>query len=286
MTDQVRLLGAVMVAMSAVTWSTAGIFTKGVSADVWTIMFWRGLFAAGFVFLYVCWREKTGAFRQLRELGWIGWTVATVSSLATLAFLSSFKLTSVANVVLIYATAPFVAAGIVWLWKRERMTRTTFVASVCCLIGVAVIVAGSLGAPNLAGDVLAMLMTFGMALLIVMIRLYPDAPTVMAAGCISSLQLAALGWLLSDVTAILPQELLVLVAFGIVQAVGVVLLTEGSRLVPAPDAALLGSLEVPLAPVWAWLILSETLPAATAVGGAIVLSALFWYLVNGVRLRR
>ncbi len=272
-----------MVALSAVTWSTAGIFTKGVSADVWTIMFWRGLFAAGFVFLYVLWRQGGDAFRQLIGLGRIGWTVATVSSLATLAFLSSFKLTSVANVVLIYATAPFVAAGIVWVWKRERMARTTFTASVCCLVGVAVIVGGSLGAPNLAGDLLAMLMTAGMALLIVLIRLYPDAPTVMAAGCVSSLQLAGLGWLLSDVTAILPQELSILVAFGIVQAVGVVLLTEGSRLVPAPDAALIGSLEVPLAPVWAWLILSEGLPTATAIGGAIVLSALFWYLVNGVR---
>lgn len=283
MTEQGRFLGAAMVALSAVTWSTAGIFTKGVGADVWTIIFWRGVFAAGFVFLYVLWRERAGAFRQLLGLGRIGWTVATVSSLATLAFLSSFKLTSVANVVLIYATAPFVAAGIVWLWKRERMGRMTFAASVFCLVGVAVIVGGSLGAPNLTGDLLAMLMTIGMALLIVMIRFYPDAPTVMAAGCVSSLQLAGLGWLLTDVTAVLPQELAVLIVFGIVQAVGVVLLTEGSRLVPAPDAALLGSLEVPLAPIWAWLILSETLPAATTIGGAIILSALFWYLLKGVR---
>ena len=38
-------LGRVLVALPAVAWSTAGIFTKGVEADVWTVLLWRGLLA-------------------------------------------------------------------------------------------------------------------------------------------------------------------------------------------------------------------------------------------------
>ena len=272
-------LGVAMVAASAVVWSTAGIFTKAVAADVWSILAWRGLFGAGFVLAYVVWREGRATGNRFQTLGWSGWTVATVSTVATIAFLSAFKLTTVANVVLIYATAPFVAAGMAWLWYRETASTTTLAASVVCLAGVGVIVSGSLGTPSLTGDLLALVMTFGMAMIMVLIRRFPDAPMV-AAGCVSSLQLMIAGWLMSDAMSVPGDEITVLIGFGLVQAIGVILLTEGVRLIPASDAALLGTLEVPLAPVLAWLILSETVPGATITGGSIVAVALFWYLAR------
>ena len=271
-----------MVAASAVVWSTAGIFTKAVTADVWIILFWRSLFSAGFILAYVIWREGPATGRRFQALGWSGWTVATVSSVATIAFLSAFKLTTVANVVLIYATAPFVAAGMAWLWYRERASSSTMVASAVCLAGVGVIVSGSLGTPSLTGDFLALVMTFGMAVIMVLIRRFPDAPMVVAA-CVSSLQLMLAGWLMSDAMSVSGDEIATLISFGLVQAMGVILLTEGVRLIPASDAALLGSIEIPLAPVLAWVILSEAVPAATIAGGSIVAMALFWYLSRGRR---
>ena len=42
-----RPLGIGLIIVSALFFSTAGVFTKGVSADAWSVIFWRGVFAAG-----------------------------------------------------------------------------------------------------------------------------------------------------------------------------------------------------------------------------------------------
>jgi hypothetical protein len=39
-----RYLGWVLVSFSAVAWSTAGYFTRLIDEDVWTMLFWRGVF--------------------------------------------------------------------------------------------------------------------------------------------------------------------------------------------------------------------------------------------------
>ncbi|HZX83579.1 MAG TPA: hypothetical protein VFF19_08460, partial [Reyranella sp.] len=39
-----RWQGTVLVLVSAFAFSTAGLFTRLVETDVWTMLFWRGLF--------------------------------------------------------------------------------------------------------------------------------------------------------------------------------------------------------------------------------------------------
>ena len=50
------LVGVVLVAISAVIWSSAGIFARGVAADAWAVIFWRGVAAAGFTIVYLMMR--------------------------------------------------------------------------------------------------------------------------------------------------------------------------------------------------------------------------------------
>ncbi len=280
--NKLHSLGVILVALSAVAWSTAGVFAKGVTAEVWSILFWRGLFSAGFILVYVLWREGSATAQRFRQLGGPGWAVATIGSIATVAFISAFKFTAIANVVIVYATAPFVAAAIAWLWMRERAGRSTLVASAVALVGVVIVVGGSVGAPSLTGDLLAMVMTFGMAAMMVVIRRNPGAPMVVA-GCVSSLQMMLVGWLAADPFAVSTGEIWALIVFGLVQAMGIVLLTEGARLIPASESGLLGSLEIPLAPLWAWLVLTEIPPRETAVGGVIVAAAVAWHVWRGDR---
>ena len=45
------------------------------------------------------------------------------------------------------------------------------------------------------------------------------------------------------------------------------------------------ALEVPLAPLWSWLILSEIPRMPTVAGGAVVLVTLAWYLRRETRVR-
>jgi len=156
-----------------------------VEADIWAVQFWRALWSGLFILTYVTVREVDGRLAGIRNLGWPGWAVAIVGAAATLCFLAAFRLTVAANVGLMYATAPFVAAGLGWLLMREAPGKSTLIAAAAALAGAAIMVGASVGGGGLQGDILAMGMTLGMALMTVIIRKYSALPMVIA-GVFSS----------------------------------------------------------------------------------------------------
>ncbi len=279
------MLGSVLVALSAVAWSTAGIFTKGVEADVWSVLLWRGLLAGAVMSAWLGWRGGWSWLADWKGLGWPGWSAATISSAATICFIAAFKNTAVANVAIIYATAPFAAAALAWVWMRERPGPATLAAAALCLVGVTVMVGGSTGTPDLAGDVLALGMTALMALMMVVMRRHPDRSMTLAVGPVSCLQLVAVAWIMGAGFDVPARELVLLAGFGVVHAAATVLLAEGVLRIRAAEAALIGALEAPLAPLWGWLILAEIPRMPTVAGGTVVLATLAWHLVLKVRER-
>jgi drug/metabolite transporter (DMT)-like permease len=128
-------------------------------------------------------------------------------------------------------------------------------------------------------------MTFGSALYMVLIRKFRDTPVVWV-GAVSAFLLFALGWFVTDPLAVSQRDAILLAAFGASFALASVLWTEGSRLIPAAEAGLLGSAEVPFAILFGWLFLAEFPPAASLVGGAIVLFAVFAHAARDLTLAR
>lgn len=274
-------LGVVLVLASAVMFSLAGVLTKMVDADSWTIVCWRGFFGAPLIAVYALWRDRVTPGEAVRRLGWRGWALATLGSLCSLAFIAAFKFTYVANVTVIYATVPFLAAGLGWLLLRERVRGTTLAAAGAALLGVAIMAAGGIGSGEILGDVLALTMSAGLALYMVLIRLFRDTSAVFAAAA-SAVQVFLLGWLVTDPLRASAHDLAILAAFGAAFAASIILLTEGTRLVPAAEAGLLGTAEIPFAIFIAWLVLSEMPPAASFLGGSIVIIAVVGHAGRGL----
>ena len=278
-----HLIGVLLVLASALVFSLAGVLTKMIESDAWTIACWRGLFGAILIAFYVAWRDRRQG-RGLTEgfsLGWRGWLLATIGSLSTLAFINAFKLTYVANVAIIYATAPFIAAALEWMLRGVGVRPSTMLAATTSLLGVAVMVGASAASGALAGDLLALAMTLGMAFYMVLIRVFTETPVVLAAAA-SALQLFVLGWFFTDPLTVSQSDALLLVLFGVVFAAAAILLTEGTRLIPAAESGLLGSAETPFAVFFAWLILSELPPGASLIGGAIVILAVLGHAARDV----
>ncbi len=268
--DNTHLTGVVLIVVSAIVFSTAGIFTKGVEAGAWEIIFWRGIFAAGFTFVYVIWR---GTFRrEFMAMGKSGLSVAIVGASGIAAFIPALKLTTMANVALIYASAPLLAAVLAWLWIGERLSGKLVAGCVTTFIGVAVIFQGSAGSINLQGDLLALWMTCALAIMMAIYRRYPDTPAAGPAA-LSSLVLLPPGLVLGIPFSVLWQEVVILIAFGLVFAIASVTLAEGAKCIPAGETALLSVLETPLAPLFGWLFFAEIPPAATFIGGSLILLA-------------
>jgi len=262
--------GVILVTISAIVFSSAGVFTKAVESSAWTIIFWRGIFAAGFTLLYVLWQ---GSFKQeFTLMGRVGWAVAIIGASGTAAFIPAFKLTTMANVMLIYAAAPVIAALLAWFWIKERMTRRVMLGCIGAFIGVAIIVQGSVGNYNLRGDLLALWMTLSLAIMMVIYRRYPETPAAGPAA-LSSIILLPVALLFINPFAITLFDFLVTVAFGLVFAIASVTLAEGMKRIPAGETALLSALETPLAPVFGWMFFAEIPANTTFLGGVIILLA-------------
>ena len=88
-------------------------------------------------------------------------------------------------------------------------------------------------------------------------------------GCLSNALTAALSAFLAHPFAVTPPDLVYLLLFGLVQmTLGLGLFAMGTRRLPAADAAVIGLIEAPLAPLWVWLALDETPSGGTMIGGS------------------
>ena len=83
-----------------------------------------------------------------------------------------------------------------------------------------------------------------------------------------------------------PVDLAQLAIFGaLTMGGGMALFTVGARRIPSAQAALLGALETPLAPLWVWLAFAEVPPTATFIGGGLIIAALAWHFAGELRQR-
>ncbi len=240
----------------------------------WDILFWRGLGFALVVLAVVAVRHGRRLPAACLAVGPPGLVIGPLFALGTVFFLLSITHTSVANTLVIIATAPLFAALVSFVLMGEMLALSTALAIATGLLGVVITVWGSLGAGRLLGDFAALGTAVCMALNFTLIRRarHRDLMPVYALSGLL-ITLAALpfaepfaftgaqwGWL----------ALLVLV----VHPVAFLLITLGPRYLTAPEVSLLMLLETVLGPLWVWLALGERPPANTLAGGAVILAAL------------
>ena len=201
--DRTYASGVILVVISAVIWSSAGIFTRGVDADAWSVIFWRSLSATGFTLIYLLWRKQLWA--EIQQIN--GRTVLLIIIMAsgTAAFIPAFKLSSVANVALIWAAAPFVTAGLAWILLGERPSWRIVVASLATLGGVLVIGWGSVQSGGLTGDLLPGWMVLMMSLSFIIYRRWPEIPAALPAA-LSALVLMPFAVAFSDPFEVIVRE--------------------------------------------------------------------------------
>jgi drug/metabolite transporter (DMT)-like permease len=202
------------------------------------------------------------------------------------SFVVSVTLTTVANVMIVYATVPFIAAGIGFLWNGERPNRRMLLAATAAFLGVAIMAGASASLDDLLGNAVALLMTATFATQLVMARRYPVLEMAPVNGAGAAL-CAVLFFPLASAQVPDPQQLMILLAFGIATTAGAyVLFLVGGRYIPSGEAGLIGMLDVVLAPLWVWLLFNEQPGTAALIGGVVVMGAVVWYLAAELRGRR
>ena len=263
------------------------MFTRLLPFDSWTILFWRGLFGGGVIAAMLLLTQGRAGLRDLVGMGRSGWLVALLSTVGMVCFIPALQLTSVANVAVIIATGPFVAAAMAWIWLSETVHLRTLLASLAALGGVVIIVGDISASADILGIGLACLMTLAIAAMTVAVRQHRNTPMV-AAAALSNV----LGSLVSipfahGIAAVTATDLFVLALFGFFQVgLGLSLFVLGSRLLPSGQATLIATLETPLMPLWVWLAFQEVPGLRALAGGALVMTAVIADIIGNIRTPR
>ncbi len=269
-----RLRGMILVGAAAVTWSTGGLLARLVQdADRWTTIFWRSAFAFLFLLLFVVLTNGRGTLRVFRQMGLAGLVVGLCFTCASVSLVIALSYTSVAKTLVIMSSTPLIAAIFGWVFLGERISAVTAATIAAVMIGIGIMVSGSMESGSLIGDFFALLIAISYAGAIVISRRHHSIGMAPAA-CLGVGIAFVISAFLAAPLSVTAHDLPVIFLFGAGQlGVGMALFVVGVRLIPAAHSALLAMIEPILGPIWVWLVLSERPSTTVLIGGAIVIAS-------------
>ena len=280
--------GLLFVFAAGVLWSTVGLGIRMIEdAVVWQILLYRSISMSLFLYMVIRLRSGESPFLQIRRIG----LPAVVAGLSLVAAYSggiyAIQNTSVANAMLLFATAPFMAAVLGWLVLREPVRAATWIAIAVALGGILIMVSDKTGDVAVQGSLAALGSALGFAVFTVALRWGRSGemlPSVFLSGLFAIVITFGICQFLELSVVLSLQDGGVAMGMGVFQVgAGLILYTLGSRSLPAAELTLLSLAEVLLGPLWVWLFLNETASLNTLVGGAVLLIAIAGNAVSGKR---
>ena len=280
--------GVFFVFAAGVLWSTVGLGIRLIEdAVVWQILLYRSISLSLVLYIVIRLRSGESPFAQIRRIG----LPAFIAGIALVAAYSggiyAIQNTSVANAMLLFATAPFIAAVLGWVVLHEPVRKATWIAIAVALGGIAIMVADKSDSAALKGSLAALGSALGFAVFTVTLRWGKTGemlPSVFLSGlfgvCVTFLICQFMG--LSIIVS--TRDGGIAMGMGVFQVgAGLILYTLGSRSLPAAELALLSLSEVLLGPVWVWLFLGETASLNTLIGGVVLMASIAGNALSGKR---
>ena len=280
--------GVALVLAAGALWSLMGLGLRQIEvADVWQILFWRSVGMVPVLLAFI-WASSGGRpLSQIRKVGLAGAIGGFGLVFAFAGAIYAIQTTTIANAVFLFTASPLVAAVLGWIILGERVRPWTWAAIALAVVGMYLMVREGLSTGALAGNIAALLSAAGFGAFSVCLRwgkVGEMLPVSMLGGVFSVL-VAGVILLAKGQPLLIPAwDMAISVGAGAaVLALGMVMYTLGSRIIPAAELTLLSLIEVLLAPIWVFVFLRETASAATFVGGGVLLAAVALNAMMGAR---
>jgi drug/metabolite transporter (DMT)-like permease len=276
------------VVFAGLLWSTVGLGIRLIEdAVVWQILLYRSISMSLFLYVFIRMRSGESPFVQLRRTGFPAVMAALSLVAAYSGAIYAIQVTSVANAMLLFATAPFMAAILGKIVLREAVRPATWGAIVVAIVGIGIMVADKSGSVAIRGSLAALASALGFATFTVALRWGKSGemlPSVFLSGIFAIAMMSVICGMSGLGFALSIRDGGIAMGMGVFQVgTGLIFYTLGSRSLPAAELALLSLAEVLLGPVWVWLILGETVTMYTLIGGAVLLAALVGNALSGKR---
>ena len=281
--------GLIFVFMAGVLWSTVGLGIRLIDeATVWQILLYRSISLSLFLAIVIYLRSRRNLLQVVKAAGLTGCIAGLALVGAYSGGIYGIQSTSVANAMLLFAAAPFMAAMLGWIFLRERVRKATWVAILFAIMGIGIMVQDkSQGGTALLGNLAALGSAFGFAVFTVALRWGRSGdmlPAAFLSGIFAILITSSI-CLVSGLTfQISFNDISISMGMGVFQVgAGLVLYTLGSKTLPAAELTLLSLAEVLLGPLWVYLFLNEVATLNTLLGGLVLLLAIAGNAISGAR---
>lgn len=257
-------------------WSTAGVATRFLEqAEGFEIAFWRALSCMVCIAGVMMIQRGRYWLEPIRSAGWAAWISALMWAVMFTCFMLALTRTTVANVLVVMAASPLLAALLGRALLNEFIGIRTWCAIVMAGIGMIWMTREGLSGEGLAGMAIAAAVPFASAINLVILKKAGAqldlGPSVMMGAMICALVTLPMAWPLGASL----NDLAIIGALGVFQlALPCLLLVSVSRHLAPQEIALLCLLEVVLGPLFAWVGVGERPSISTLQGGALVLAAL------------
>ncbi|MBV7541858.1 DMT family transporter [Acidovorax sp. sic0104] len=276
--------------MVAVTfmWSIAGVVTRHLeAARSFEVTFWRSLFTLLALLVILPMLQGRAVFSSMRRSGRALWISGVCWSVMFTAFMVAILLMPVANVLVTMAAAPLITALLARIFIGHRIAPRTWVAICVAGLGIGWMYGSQVAGLPLLGTLVALCVPVAGAVNWTVVQ--HSQRHGHAVDLVPAVLVGAVLSVLATLPLALPfqasaHDLWLLALLGVVQlAIPCVLAVRCGQVLKAPEIALLSLLEVIFGILLAWLGAGEEPGAAVLGGGALVIGALVFNELLGLK---
>ena len=271
-----NLPGPLLIFLGALSLSFGGLIVKSFEgATLWQILFWRQFFFVLLIAVFLLFTYKKKVFLALYKSGLPGFIGGLILGLGFSAYVFAMYNTTVANANFIIQTQAIFLAIFGYLFLKEKISKLTLASIILAMSGILLMVGNSLSQGQLFGNLVAFIMPISFAVLIIIVRKYPNVdmvPLQLFAGIVAML----IGYFVSSKISVSTHDLILGFLAGFFQVgLGFIFITIGAKKTLSAMVGILMMTEAVLGPFWAWIFLDENPQLYALVGGSIILFAVF-----------
>ena len=276
-----KLPGPLLVFFGACSLSFGGLIVKSFEgATLWQILFWRTVFFLLVISLYLIFTYKKKVFNAFYNSGIPGLLGGFVLSFGFSGYVFAMYNTTVANANFIIQTQTIFLAIFGYFFLKEKISAITLTSIVLAISGIFLMVGSSLSPGQMVGNLAAFVMPISFAVLILVVRKYPNVDMV-PAQFIAGVFALIIGFLMSGKILISPHDIFLGFLAGFMQlGFGFIFITIGAQRTPSAMVGIIMLTEAVLGPLWAWIFINEQPPFIVLIGGSIVIFAVLLQFYN------
>ena len=275
-----------LVVFAGLLWSFGPLVVRNMDEPglvPWQYLCGRGIVIFFLLNCYLFFEEGIKFYKNYLKIGISGIIGGLGLGTAMITFIWSITNTSVAITLLCLAAMPFITSLLGFLFLREKISFSVWIAIIIATIGLGIMAFDSASLGSVNGLIFGIASAFGFSIFSVSLRWRKETPKF------TTVAVAGLFCFLFSIVIIIQNDLNFLASskneglfavHGTLVCLGLILYSIGSKTIPAAELTLLSLTEVIGGIFWVWIPIfgiNEIPSNSTIIGGFLIFMSIIYY---------